>query len=73
MQSLLGSITFAIFSAGVLAAFIFWIWMLVDCATKEPDNNERLVWVIIIVFTHIIGALIYFFVRRPLRWEMAHR
>jgi hypothetical protein len=46
----------------------FWIWMLIDCATKEPsEGNERLVWIIIVVFTHIIGAAIYFVVRRPQR------
>ncbi len=44
----------------------FWIWMIIDCATKERDP-DRLVWIIIVVFTRIIGALIYFFVRRPVR------
>lgn len=47
---------------------IFWIVMLIECATKEPDTgNTKIVWIIILVFTHIIGALIYFFVRRPER------
>ena len=52
---------------GVLGT-IFWVWMLVDCATKEPDEgNSKVVWTIIIVFTHLVGAAIYFFVRRPQR------
>ena len=47
---------------------IFWVWMLVDCATKEPDEgNNKVVWTLIIVFTHLIGAALYFFVRRPRR------
>jgi hypothetical protein len=51
-----------------LALLVFWIWMLVDCATKEPSQgNDKVVWILIIVFTHWIGALIYFFVRRPQR------
>ena len=50
-----------------VGATAFWIAMLIEVATKETDPNERLVWVIIVVFTHIIGALIYFFVRRPIR------
>jgi len=51
-----------------LALLVFWIWMLVDCATKEPSQgNDKLIWILIIVFTHWIGALIYFFVRRPER------
>ena len=52
---------------GVLGT-IFWVWMLVDCATKEPDEgNSKVVWTIIIVFTHLVGAAIYFLVRRPQR------
>ena len=52
---------------GVLGT-IFWVWMLVDCATKEPEEgNSKVVWTIIIVFTHLVGAAIYFFVRRPQR------
>lgn len=48
--------------------FAFWLWMLVDCATREPSqDNDKLVWVIIIVFTHFIGALLYYFIRRPKR------
>lgn len=45
---------------------IFWIWMIVDCATNEPSQgNEKIVWILVIVFTHWIGALIYFAARRP--------
>ena len=51
-----------------LALFAFWIWMLIDCATKEPSQgNDKIIWILIIVFTHWIGALIYFLVRRPQR------
>ena len=51
-----------------LAMMVFWIWMLVDCATKEPSaGNDKIIWILIIVFTHWIGALIYFLVRRPER------
>jgi hypothetical protein len=51
-----------------LAFFAFWLWMLIDCATKEPSQgNDKIIWILIIVFTHWIGALIYFVVRRPQR------
>jgi hypothetical protein len=54
-----------------LAMMVFWIWMLVDCATKEPSTgNDKIIWVLIIVFTHWIGALIYFLVRRPERKKL---
>ena len=45
---------------------IFWLWMIVECATQERDP-DRVVWIIIIVFTHVIGAALYFFVQRPKR------
>ena len=42
-----------------------WIWMLIDCATKEEEEgNTKVVWILIIVFTGIIGALIYLFARK---------
>ncbi len=50
---------------------IFWIWMLIDCATKEsPTGNDKIIWVLVIVLTHLIGALIYYFVRRPQRMQL---
>jgi hypothetical protein len=56
-----------VFVVGILGT-VFWIWMLVDCATKERgEGNDKLIWVLIILFTHIIGAAIYYFVRRPKR------
>jgi hypothetical protein len=47
---------------------IFWVVMIIECATKEPNlGNDKLIWILIIIFTHWIGALIYYFVRRPQR------
>jgi hypothetical protein len=56
-----------VFLVGVVAT-MFWIWMLIDCVTKENnEGNNRLIWVLIIIFAHWIGALIYLIVRRPQR------
>jgi hypothetical protein len=53
--------------AGV-GGVVFWIWMLVDCATKErSDTNDKIVWLLIILFLNCFGALLYFFIRRPKR------
>ena len=50
------------------ASFAIWIWMLIDCITKEPsEGNDKLIWILVIVFTGVIGAAIYYFVRRPER------
>ena len=51
-----------------LATFAFWIWMLVHAITNTGLTDiEKLIWVIVILFTHFIGAVIYFFVGRPKR------
>jgi len=48
-----------------LAAAGLWIWMLVEVLTRETDEgNTRLIWTLVIVFTHWVGALIYVFARR---------
>ena len=48
-----------------LCVFAFWIWMLIHAATNRGlSDTEKLMWVLIIVFVHFIGALIYFFVGR---------
>ncbi len=58
----------------VALTFVFWIWMLIECLTKEPDTgNNKVVWALVIVLTHIIGALIYYFVRRPQRYAEVGR
>ena len=55
------------FELGILG-MLFWVWMLVDCAVNESSaGNDKLVWVIIVLFTHVIGAALYLFIRRPRR------
>ncbi|HTI98328.1 MAG TPA: PLD nuclease N-terminal domain-containing protein [Dongiaceae bacterium] len=62
---------FALFAFLVVAGMIFWIWMLVDCVTKEPSQgNDKIVWLLVILLTNWLGALIYFFVRRPERRKL---
>jgi hypothetical protein len=50
---------------GVLAC-VFWIWMLIHAIqNKGLNDGERIVWVLVVLFLHFLGALIYFFVGRP--------
>ena len=51
-----------------LLFFVFWIWMLIDCVKYEPSTgNEKIIWVLVIVLLNGIGALLYYFIRRPER------
>ena len=40
--------------------FVFWILMLIHAASKPI--NDKVVWVLVIALTGIIGAIIYYFV-----------
>jgi hypothetical protein len=63
--SLVGLFFMLMIFALVVLAFVFWIWMLVDCIKNTRlTDNERIVWVLVIVFVHAIGALIYFLAGR---------
>ena len=53
-----------------VAGTILWIWMIVDCVTKESSKGiDKYFWILLIVMGHVIGALIYLFVRRQKRIE----
>lgn len=44
---------------------VFSMWMLVDCATSRGlGGTQKIVWVLIILFTSPIGAVIYFLAGR---------
>ena len=56
------------FMALGLGALVLWIWTLIDCINNEPsEGNDKIVWILVIIFLGAIGALLYFVVRRPTR------
>ena len=48
-----------------LLYFGFWLWMFIDCL-KNPriQGTEKLVWVLVILFVHVLGPLLYFFIAK---------
>lgn len=52
-----------------IAALALWIWALVDCIQVPDDSmyesGNKLVWVLIIVLTNWIGAILYLLIGRP--------
>lgn len=46
----------------IILAFVFWILMIVDCAKRKfKEEGEKIVWILILIFLHILGAIIYYF------------
>jgi Phospholipase_D-nuclease N-terminal len=55
----------------ILALVALWAWVLVE-AIRVPDDAEyragtKLVWVLVIAITGLIGAAVYLAVGRPTR------
>jgi hypothetical protein len=43
--------------------FIFWILMIIDAATRKfKSDADKIIWILIIISLHILGAIIYYFV-----------
>jgi len=49
-----------LFFVVAIAATVFWIVMLVHAASHPIENQAM--WIILMVFTGVLGAIIYFFV-----------
>ena len=49
-----------VFSSISLLATVFWIMMLIHVANHDVENKT--LWVLLIVFTGVVGALVYYFV-----------
>ena len=61
---------FVLFGLVALAGFAFWVWSLVD-AIQRPDaeweqaGQNKLIWILVIIFVGCIGSIIYLVVARP--------
>ena len=52
-----------VFSAILILAMIFWIMMLIDVIKRDfSKENDKIVWLLVIIFLGIIGAIVYYFV-----------
>ena len=51
------------FVFGIVACLvIFWILMIVDVVKRDfKKDNDRLIWILVVVLAGWIGALIYYF------------
>lgn len=48
-----------------LLTTIFWIWMIIDCiGNRALTGTSKIVWLLVVIFLHFIGALLYFFLGR---------
>ncbi len=60
-----GGVSLLFFLAMFIAAGAFWLWMLIDVLTKQ--NEDKAVWVLVVFFLNLVGAMIYYFIARKTR------
>lgn len=46
-----------------ILGLLFWIWMIYECATRERNSSEKVLWLLLVVLAPVLGSLIYFLVR----------
>ncbi len=51
----------------LLVGSALWIWMLVDCLTSDLPSTDKLTWTLVILFLHVLGAVLYLTIGRPRR------
>jgi hypothetical protein len=52
----------------IFISWFFWMWMFLESLIIELlTGKEKFGWIVFISTTYIIGALMYFFIRRPRR------
>lgn len=56
-----------VLSTIVVAAFAFWLWMLIDVVIGVADPGTKVLWVLLIVFLGVPGAIAYAIMGRPSR------
>jgi prolipoprotein diacylglyceryltransferase len=68
ITGILGLFAMALCGIIALVVFVFWIWMLIEAIqNKGLTDGEKIGWVLAIVFLHIIGAILYYFIGHPKR------
>lgn len=48
----------------IALAVVLPILALVDILTSEFEQNEKLIWVLVVIFLNLLGAILYFLIGR---------
>ena len=52
-----------------LFSFVFWIIELIDVAKRQwAEPNTKMLWLLVVVLGHGIGALVYYYVGKQTGW-----
>jgi len=43
---------------------VLWVWALIDCLMGDFDGNEKILWIVLLIFLPGIAVILYFFIGR---------
>ena len=47
-----------------VAAFVFWLWVLIDILRSEFTGSNKIVWLLAVILLPLLGAVLYWFIGR---------
>ncbi|MGM5481734.1 MAG: PspC domain-containing protein, partial [Nanobdellota archaeon] len=48
----------------MIAGLIVWIWAIVDCLRSDLPDGDKIVWILILILLHVLGAIVYLIVAK---------
>lgn len=64
MNGLLNGIPWGVIAPILLLQLILMITAIVSCIREEKTNGPKWLWILIILFIHLIGPVLYFVIGR---------
>lgn len=43
---------------------ILWFWALIDILKSDFKGYDKIIWILVIIFFNVIGAILYIFIGR---------
>lgn len=51
----------------LFVALFFWLFCVIDVLRNSFNGNDKLVWILVLLFVPILGPFLYFFIGRKKR------
>ena len=51
----------------LFVSFFFWLFCVIDVLRNSFNGNDKLVWILVLLFVPILGPFLYFFIGRKKR------
>ncbi|HLO72602.1 MAG TPA: PLD nuclease N-terminal domain-containing protein [Flavobacterium sp.] len=69
MEFQLGSFSFGlmIWQIILFVSLFFWLFCVIDVLRNSFNSNDKLVWILVLLFVPILGPFLYFFIGRKKR------